>query len=751
MSINGPLSGIRFSGIGSGIDVDSIVTQLIQIEAIPLGRMQRQQVTLQAKQQLYSQFRASLVGLNAAASALNSASTFNPIKASSSKSEVATISAGSTATAGTYELAVSKLAQSQKVSSSAQASTTDPLGNNGSFVLNGKAIAVAASDTLAIVAAKINESGAGVTASLLNGGTGSAYLTLTSTTGGAQGAIQMADLSGTTLSSLGFVTGAPSVRDLVDPNTVRSYGLSSSSENLGVLLGQTATGNIQIGATDVALDFATDSLQDVADKINAAGAGATASVVTLSENGKTVHKLQIAGAGIPADLGDSDGLLEAIGVYQRAPGNQLVAAQDAEFTLDGFPMTSASNTVTNVIPGVTLTLLKANATTPETTTLSMTKDFDKMKDSLKDFQKAYNSVVDFIKNNSRFDSDTFESGPLFGDSMASQVESTLADILFTNVGSGSLKNLAQIGFGMDEKGMLTLDESRVDTVLASDLDGVKSLLMSAGSSTNSTLKYVSSGSKTMDSGTAGYVVDITQLATKSTITGKPSTLPNAGGEFLTFGGSAFGSQSINLYVDSGSSLQDLVNKINNDSRLKSEVVASIVNDTLHVESVRFGTPGRFTLVSNLASGPGTSGIGTAGEAAVVDGVDVAGTINGEAATGSGQFLLGNTGNSTTEGLQVQYTGNTLGAIGNVNFTRGVASLVGFRLEAFTDSVNGLFTSTDKSLTDQISDLTQRMEDFEENLRLRESTLRLKYAAMESAIAALQSQSSRLASINVNSG
>ena len=747
MSINGPLSGIRFSGVGSGIDVDSIVSQLMQIESFPLQRLQTQQIILQNKQQLYSQFRSSLVSLNAASSSLNAAGTFNPIKAQSSKSEVATLSAAATATAGTYELTVSKLAQSQKLSSIAQTSTSAPLGHTGNFVINGKAINVTATDTLTNIASKINEAGAGVTASLLNGGEGSAYLTLTSTKSGAKGALQMSDLTGTTLSSLGIIGGAPAIRDLVDPTTVRSFGLSSSTESIGNLLGQSASGLFRIGVTDIAVDFANDSLQDIADRVNLAGTGATASVVTATENGKTTHKLQITGPGIPGDLSDPNGLLENIGFYQRPAANQLIAAQDAEFTIDGFAMTSATNTVADVIPGVTVTLLKANSATPETSTLTLTKDFEKIKDSLKDFQKAYNSVVDFIKNNSAFDSETFDSGPLFGDSMASQVESTLADILFTNVGSGTLQNLAQLGFGMDQAGKLTLDEAIVDTTLASNLDGVKNLLMSTGTSTNSLLKYVSSSSKTIDSGQAGYVVDITQVATKTTLfASKEQTMPNAGGELLTFSGSAFGSQSINLYVDAGSSLADLVTKINNDSRLKNEISASIVGGHLNIESIRFGSPGRFTVVSNLAAGPDNSGIGVATESVRTDGLDVAGTINGEAATGSGQFLLGNTGNTTTEGLQVQYTGNTLGVVGNVGFTRGVASLIGYRMDSFTDSVNGLFTSTDKSLSDQISDLSKRIEDFQEQLTLRESTLRRRYAAMESAIAQLQSQSSRLSAM-----
>lgn len=741
------MSGIRFSGIGSGIDVESIVSQLISLEAIPINRLQRQQAQLQGQQQIFSQFRSRLVSLSTAASALNVASNFNPIKAASSKPEVATVTATSGASAGNYNLEVSKLAQAHKISSAGQANTTDPLSMTGTIVVNGKGISVAATDSLTSLAAKINESGAGVTASLINGGTGSAYITLTSSKSGAKNAIQIADGTGTVASSLGLISGAATARELVNPTTVRSIGFASNTTSVGSQTGLSGTRKLGINGATIELDLGTDSLQVMADKINASAAGVTASVVPVTVSGTTTYKLQISGAGIPAGLSDMEGALEAMGVLQRGFGTQLVAAQDAAYKLDGFNLTSETNTIQDVIPGVTLTLLKANETTPETTTISLSKDNSKIKDQIKSFQSAYNDVIGFIRDNSEFDSETYQSGPLFGDATAAQVEASLSDMLFTNVGSGSLTNLTQLGFGLDEDGKLTLDEAMLDTALTSSPDAVKNLLMATGSTSSASLKYVSSSSKTAPSAGAGYAVNITQIATKTVgLAGTAQTLANAGGEILSFSGSAFGGQTIQLAADLGSTLSDLVNKINSDSRLKSEVVASIEGGVLKLESVRYGTPGRFTVTSNQAAANNNSGVGTTG-VTVTDGVDVAGTINGEAATGSGQFLLGNTGNTTTEGLQIQYTGNTLGSIGSVNYTRGIGSLMGFRLESFTDSVNGLITTTDKGLSDQISDLSSRIQNLSEILELRENTLRQKFAAMESAISSLQQQSQRLSAIN----
>ncbi|WP_218275347.1 hypothetical protein, partial [Pseudomonas sp. GP01-A4] len=83
-----------------------------------------------------------------------------------------------------------------------------------------------------------------------------------------------------------------------------------------------------------------------------------------------------------------------------------------------------------------------------------------------------------------------------------------------------------------------------------------------------------------------------------------------------------------------------------------------------------------------------SGIGPGGEGVSVAGLDVQGTINGEPATGSGQFLPGNTGNAKTEGLQIQYTGATTGAVGSITFSQGVSMVASGLANSFTDTVNG---------------------------------------------------------------
>ena len=124
---------------------------------------------------------------------------------------------------------------------------------------------------------------------------------------------------------------------------------------------------------------------------------------------------------------------------------------------------------------------------------------------------------------------------------------------------------------------------------------------------------------------------------------------------------------------------------------------------------------------------------------------MAGTINGEAADGNGQFLTGKVGNSRTEGLQIQYTGTATGAIGTVSFQQGLSPLMAAQLEGFTDSANGALTARDNALKSQIDDIDERVASFTETLAIREQTLKLKFLAMERAIARLQQQMAQLQS------
>lgn len=745
MGLSGSLSGITFGGLASGIDSDTIVRRLIQLEALPIQRLQTQQATISARMGVLQQFKSKLTGLSVASGGLNSAAAFNPIAATSSKVEVATLSADSSATTGIYQLSVSKLAQSQKVSSNPQTDTTTALGISGTIIVNGKSLKVETTDTLRSVATKINGAGGGVTASLIDGGTGKAYLTLTATKSGAANTIQLADLDGSVLSTLGITGTTESFRD---PHTLggKSAGFTSSTTSLATQMGLSGQGTRQFKINDVAvnIDFSTATLSSIAAAINTSGSGAEASIVSETKNGVTVQRLNLDKTNT---LEDADGLMKALGVLQRDFGTELVTGQDAAFKLDGVDITSESNSVTTAIPGATLTLLKANETTPETSVLSLSRDDAGIKKKMKDFMDAYNGVIDFVKTNSALDKETFQTGLLFGDASAQQVEASISSLVFNTVAnvSGNYKNLAGLGFSFDSDGKLTLNEGTLDTALASDADAVGAVFRAIGSTTAAGLTYVSSNDKTRPSSATGFEINITELAAKGSYRAEVAqTGATTSSEELTFNGAAFGSTAYKLNIGSGKSQTDIVNLINNDTKLKDLVVATVDGGKLKIESKKYGTSSAFTVVSNLAAGATNSGIGTSSAGTTVAAKDLAGTINGKAATGNGQFLTGKEGDP--EGLQIQYTGSSTGVIGNLKFSKGIGAQMTALVGTFNDTVNGLLTANDKSMQAQVDSITQSISGLQERLKVKESELKLKFSRMEQAIAKLQSQQAQFSSI-----
>lgn len=92
--------------------------------------------------------------------------------------------------------------------------------------------------------------------------------------------------------------------------------------------------------------------------------------------------------------------------------------------------------------------------------------------------------------------------------------------------------------------------------------------------------------------------------------GVAQTSASSATETLTFSGALFGSDTVNLTLGAGNTLQDTINQINNDPRLRNRVVASQENGKLVIRAVNHGSASNFTVVSDLAAASDNSGIGT---------------------------------------------------------------------------------------------------------------------------------------------
>jgi flagellar hook-associated protein 2 len=187
-----------------------------------------------------------------------------------------------------------------------------------------------------------------------------------------------------------------------------------------------------------------------------------------------VSEISVAGnADLQAFLGTSI-TVDASGSTSSNPAIQVQAAQDATLSVNGIAITSHTNTVDNVIDGVTLSLNKVTTTA---TSLTLSRDNSVAKKAITDFVSAYNTLQSTMKSLTAFDVDSQTSSVLTGDSVARSVQTRMQGALTGAIDSTTGTTLASIGITTDPTtGQLKVDQTKLDKALSGNMNGVKSLL-----------------------------------------------------------------------------------------------------------------------------------------------------------------------------------------------------------------------------------------------------------------------------------
>lgn len=194
-------------GIGSGLDVNGIISKLMSIESRPLNELNTQKSQLNTQLSAYGQIKSDLDAFQTALAAIKDTGSFDVFKTDSSNSTAITATADSTATSGTHSVTVSQLARSEiQVGNTSFTNSTDALSLSGTldFTQGGNtfSVAIGSSDTLQNIKDNINNASdnTGVSASILNDGTGN-RLVLTAKNSGTANAITV---GGDQADSFGF-------------------------------------------------------------------------------------------------------------------------------------------------------------------------------------------------------------------------------------------------------------------------------------------------------------------------------------------------------------------------------------------------------------------------------------------------------------------------------------------------------------------------------------------------------------------
>ncbi len=271
---------ISFGGVASGIDTDSIVAQMVALRRRPITALETQKTDIKHGISILDDIRENLLKLQTAAEKLDTAAEFSAKSGSSANESILTASASSASPLGTFALVVSNLAETHRLASSAYTNSTDSVGTGTfSFTLNGTQTDVtlsAGADSLADLKTAINDAGAGVTASIMNDGSGYRLLLSSDETGSAGVfTVDASGLSGGTAPT--FTTQSTGI----DANfSIDGIAITSSSNTItdaleGVTLNLKTTGSTTVTIESNADDLATNltefitAYNAVIDAINA--------------------------------------------------------------------------------------------------------------------------------------------------------------------------------------------------------------------------------------------------------------------------------------------------------------------------------------------------------------------------------------------------------------------------------------------------------------------------------------------------
>ncbi len=260
-----------------------------------------------------------------------------------------------------------------------------------------------------------------------------------------------------------------------------------------------STGSFQIAvgsnaAATVTVDSTDNTLDGLASAINGQNLGVTASVIN-DANG--------ARLALVSNTSGSSGNITITGNTTSLNFNTAATGLNASLTVDGVPISSASNTVTGVIPGVTLNLVGADPNT--TVNLSLSPDTSQATTAINSFVSAWNTVVQDLNSQFNVASDGTGGGPLEGDNTLRGIQDQLLSAITTSIaGNNGFVNLASIGVNMNDDGTLSVDSGALSNALSNNFSSVQTLLQGAGgvatflSSTLSQITDPTQGSITLD-------------------------------------------------------------------------------------------------------------------------------------------------------------------------------------------------------------------------------------------------------------
>lgn len=347
---------------------------------------------------------------------------------------------------------------------------------------------------------------------------------------------------------------ALTISQLATAHKVSGTAQSSRTDELGY--SGTFSIGLEGGSTADITVTDTMSLQDVVDAINAqtSTTNVQASIVQVSS---TSYQMVLTGTEDAADIvyssASGDDIMNELGVTDSSGSftNVIQESQSAEFTLDGIAMSRDTNDISDVLSGVTFSLLQA---TPDGTSLniSIETDTSQIQSALETFVTNYNAFRDEViaQQATATDGTADSSAVLFGDGTMRNIMDALQNALNTTVNGMTMSDL---GLSFNEKNELELDTSTLSDILSTNLSGVTTLLSAQTTTSSSQLSVVNTGTSPQ-SFTLDLAVDADGNLTSASVGGDASLFTISGTTIIGASGSVYAGMA---FTYSGSTSQSI--------------------------------------------------------------------------------------------------------------------------------------------------------------------------------------------------
>jgi flagellar hook-associated protein 2 len=477
---------LAISGLASGFDWQTLVTQLAQAERAPETVWQKTQSKVNSQNSSWTIIKSYLNQLQADVQNLKDPSLYDNRSASSSASAVATATSAASGLTGTFNFNIATLATAANRSGASNVSGfISPDGSIGSvtvgaanfatsvtagtFTINGAQVNLATTDSLQAVFDNIaTATGNAVTASYDN----------------TTDKITLSSASAITLGSAADTSNFLQVAKLYNGN---NSGTITSADKLGRVNTNaaldsanlqtpiTGTGAFAINGVSFSYDASTDTVQSLLDQINSSAAGVSASYDVTNNRFMLANKTT---GDVGIALQDTSGnFLAATGLL----GGTFNRGTNLTYTVNGSQtLVSQSNTIDESSSGIAG--LSVTALTTGAATISVASDTSALATDLQSFVSHYNSVQGYIDTNaaSTTVNGKVTAGTLTGDISAANLATSLRSNFFSPVSisglSDTLSQLAGLGFTSNGyNNTVTLDSSTLTNVLTNHLSDVKKL------------------------------------------------------------------------------------------------------------------------------------------------------------------------------------------------------------------------------------------------------------------------------------